>query len=90
MREIKATEAHNRVLHTWESNKKRELRWTKKTLMKRIRKASKLGNSSYNAYWDDTASIEFRKQVEGWLRQLGYRVKTCGGMSIIDWEEPHD
>lgn len=91
MREIRATEARKRVHRVEEEKSEKEnLRWTKKTLMKRIRRASKLGNSSYIAYWEEGASIELREQIEKWLQQLGYRVKACEKMTIIDWEEPHD
>lgn len=90
MREIKATEARKRVYRTEEKSEKENLRWTKKTLMKRIRRASKLGNSSYIAYWEEGVSIGLREQVEKWLQQLGYRVKACEKMTIIDWEEPHN
>lgn len=45
---------------------------------------------SYIAYWDDSASIGMRERIEKWLQQLGYRVKACEKMTIIDWEEPHD
>lgn len=90
MREIKATEARKRVYRTEEKSEKNSLRWTKKTLMKRIRRASKLGNSSYIAYWEEGVSISLREQVEKWLQQLGYRIKACEKMTIIDWEEPHN
>lgn len=90
MREIRATEAHKRVLRAWKSNEEKDLRWTKKILMKRIRKAARLGNSSYNAYWENDVDVELRGRIEKWLRQLGYRVKVCEGMSIIDWEEPQE
>lgn len=90
MREIRAMEAHNCVLRATKSNEEKDLRWTKKTLMKRIRSAARLGRSSYNAYWDESASMELRERIEKWLRQLGYRVKVCEGMSIIDWEEPQE
>lgn len=90
MREIRATEAHNRVLRALKSDEEKDFRWTKKTLMKRISQASKLGNSSYNAYWENDVSVAFRGRIEKWLRQLGYRVKATKGMSIIDWEEPQD
>ena len=90
MREIRATEARRRVRRVEEKSEKDNLRWTKKILMKRIRRASKLGNSSYIAYWEEGASIESRERIEKWLQQLGYRVKACEKMTIIDWEEPHD
>lgn len=90
MREIRATEARKRVRRVEEKSEKENLRWTKKTLMKRIRRASKLGNSSYIAYWEEGASIDLRERIEKWLQQLGYRVKACEKMTIIDWEGPHD
>lgn len=90
MREIRATEARKRVRRVEEKSEEENLRWTKKTLMKRIRHASKLGNSSYIAYWDEGASISLRERIEKWLQQLGYRVKACEKMTIIDWEEPHN
>lgn len=90
MREIRATEARKRVRRVEEKSEEDNLRWTKKTLMKRIRRASKLGNSSYIAYWKEGANIELRERIEKWLQQLGYRVKACEKMTIIDWEEPHD
>lgn len=90
MREIRATEARKHVHRVEEKSEKENLRWTKKTLMKRIRRASKLGNSSYIAYWEEGASIDLREQIEKWLQQLGYRVKACEKMTIIDWEEPHN
>lgn len=90
MREIKVEEARKRVLRATKKSEKENLRWTKKTLMKRIRRASKLGNSSYIAYWEEGASIELRERIEKWLQQLGYRVKACEGLTIIDWEELHN
>ena len=90
MREIRATEVRKRVRRVEEKSEKENLRWTKKTLMKRIRRASKLGNSSYIAYWEEGASIELRERIEKWLQQLGYRVKACEKMTIIDWEELHN
>lgn len=90
MREIRATEARKHVHRVEEKSEKENLRWTKKTLMKRIRRASKLGNSSYIAYWDEGVNIDLRERIEKWLQQLGYRVKACEKMTIIDWEEPHD
>lgn len=77
MRKIRATEARKRVRRVEEKSEKENLRWTKKTLMKRIRRESKLGNSSYIAYWEEGASIELRERIEKWLQQLGYRVKAC-------------
>lgn len=64
MREIRATEARKRVHRVEEKSEEDNLRWTKKTLMKRIRRASKLGNSSYIAYWEEGASIELRERIE--------------------------
>jgi hypothetical protein len=90
MRGIRATEARKRVRRVEEKSEKENLRRTKKTLMERIRRASKLGNSSYIAYWEEGASIELRERIEKWLQQLGYRVKACEKMTIIDWEEPHN
>lgn len=90
MREIRATEARKRVRRVEEKSEEENLRWTKKTLMKRIRRASKLGNSSYIAYWEEGASIDLRERIEKWLQQLGYRVKACEKMTIIDWEELHN
>lgn len=90
MREIRATETRKRVRRIKEKSEEENFRWTKKTLMKRIRRVSKLGNSSYIAYWEEGASIELREQIEKWLQQLGYRVKACEGLTIIDWEEPHN
>ena len=90
MREIRATEARKRVRRVEEKSEKDNLRWTKKTLMKRIRRASKLGNSSYIAYWNEGVSISLRERIEKWLQQLGYRVKATETMTIIDWEGPHD
>lgn len=90
MREIKAAEARKCVLHATKNDEDKNFRWTKKTLMKRIRRASKLGNSSYIAYWNEGVSVSLRERIEKWLRQLGYRVKATETMSIIDWEGPHD
>jgi hypothetical protein len=90
MRGIRATEARKRVRRVEEKSEKENLRRTKKTLMERIRRTSKLGNSSYIAYWEEGASIELRERIEKWLQQLGYRVKACEKMTIIDWEEPHN
>lgn len=87
MREIRVEEARKRVRRTTKNSEEKSFRWIKKTMMKRIRRASKLGNSSYIAYWDEDASIGLRERIEKWLRQLGYRVKTCERMTIIDWEE---
>lgn len=84
MREIKAVEARKRVLHATKNDEDKNFRWTKKTLMKRIRRASKLGNSSYIAYWNEGVSVSLREQIEKWLQQLGYRVKATETMSIID------
>lgn len=88
MREIKAVKARKRVHRVEEKSEKNSLRRTKKTLMKRIRRASKLGNSSYIAYWNEGTSVSLRERIEKWLQQLGYRVKACEKMTIIDWEEP--
>lgn len=90
MREIRAAEARKRVHRTEKKSEEKSFRWTKKTLMKRIRRASKLGNSSYIAYWDEGVNIDLQERIEKWLQQLGYRVKACEKMTIIDWEEPHD
>lgn len=90
MREIKATEARKRVLRATKNDEDKNLRWTKKTLMKRIRSAARLGRSSYIAYWNEGVSISLRERIEKWLQQLGYRVKATETMSIIDWEGPHD
>lgn len=90
MKEIRAAEARKRVRRTTKNSEEKSFRWTKKTLMKHIRRASKLGNSSYIAHWDEGASISLRERIEKWLQQLGYRVKACEKMTIIDWEEPHD
>lgn len=90
MREIRATEVRKHVHRVEEKSEKENLRWTKKTLMKRIRRASKLGNSSYIAYWEEGTSINLRERIEKWLQQLGYRVKACEKMTIIDWEESHN
>ena len=87
MREIRAAEARKRVSRTTKNSEEKSFRWIKKTLMKRIRRTSKLGNSSYIAYWDENASVSLRERIEKWLQQLGYRVKVCKGMTIIDWEE---
>ena len=87
MIEIRAAEARKLVLCATKDNEEKSFRWIKKTLMKRIRRASKLGNSSYIAYWDEDASIDLRERIEKWLQQLGYRVKACERMTIIDWEE---
>lgn len=90
MREIKAVEARKRVLRATKNDEDKNFRWIKRTLMKRIRKATRLGRSSYIAYWNEGVNISLRERIEKWLRQLGYRVKATEGMSIIDWEEPHD
>lgn len=90
MREIRAAEARKRVLRATKNSEEKSFRWTKKTLMKRIRHASKLGNSSYIAYWNEGASVSLRERIEKWLQQLGYRVKATETMTIIDWEGPHD
>ena len=87
MKEIKAAEARKRVCRTTKNSEEKSFRWIKKTLMKRIRRASKLGNSSYIAYWDEDASVSLLERTEKWLQQLGYRVKACERMTIIDWEE---
>lgn len=83
-------EARKRVRRTKEKSEKDNLRWTKKTLMKRIRKAARLRRSSYIAYWNEGASVSLRERIEKWLQQLGYRIKACEKMTIIDWEEPHN
>lgn len=90
MREIKAVGARKRVLRATKNDEDKNFRWTKKTLMKRIRRASKLGNSSYIAYWNEGVSVSLRERIEKWLQQLGYRVKATETMSIIDWEGLHD
>lgn len=90
MREIKAAEARKRVLRATKNDEDKNFRWTKRTLMKRIRSAARLGNSSYIAYWDEGASVSLRERIEKWLQQLGYRVKATETMTIIDWEESHD
>lgn len=90
MREIKAVEARERVHRATKNDEDKNFRWAKKTLMKRIRKAARLGDSSYIAYWEEGASIGLRERIEKWLQQLGYRVKACKGLTIIDWEGPHD
>ena len=90
MREIKAAEARKRVLRATKDSEEKSFRWIKRTLMKRIRQAARLGNSSYIAYWNKGASIGLRERIEKWLQQLGYRVKATKIMTIIDWEEPHN
>lgn len=90
MREIKAVEARKRVLRAMKNDEDKNFRWTKRTLMKRIRKAARSGRSSYIAYWNEGASISLRERIEKWLQQLGYRVKATETMTIIDWEGPHD
>ena len=90
MREIKAAEARKRVRRATKDSEEKSFRWTKKILMKRIRKAARLGNSSYIAYWDEGASIGLRERIEKWLQQLGYRIKATETMTIIDWEGPYD
>lgn len=90
MREIKAVEARKRVRRVEEKNEKENLRWTKRTLMKCIRKAARLGRSSYIAYWNEGVNISLRERIEKWLQQLGYRIKATETMTIIDWEGPHD
>lgn len=90
MREIRAAEARKCAHCTEKKSEEKSFQWTKKTLMKRIRRASKLGNSSYIAYWNEGVNIDLQERIEKWLQQLGYRVKACEKMTIIDWEEPHD
>lgn len=46
MREIKAVEARKRVLRATKNDEDKNFRWTKRTLMKRIRKAARLGRRS--------------------------------------------